>query len=62
MVDLYHRGFDHWADGKKRTHNGFMEMFDFAVASPDVGTAGMILWVSASCYRRLFAAAPVVLL
>ena len=62
MVDLYHRGFDHWADDNKRVHNGFIKMFAFAVAPPDVGTAGMIFRVSASCYRRLFAAVLVVLL
>lgn len=61
-MDLSRRGFDHWADNNEGTHNGFIELFAFAVASPDVGTVGMIFRVSASCYRRLFTATLVVLL
>ena len=61
-MDLSHFGFDHWADNNEGADNGFIELFDFAVASPDVGTAGMIFWVSTSCYRRLFAAVLVVVL
>lgn len=61
-MDLSRRGFDHWADNNEEAHDGFIELFEFAVASPDVGTAGIKFRVSASCYRRLFAALPVVLL
>lgn len=62
MADLSRRGFDHRTDNNDGAGNGFIELFEFAVASPDVGTAGMILRVSASCYRRLFAATLLVLL
>ncbi len=40
----------------------FIELLELAGVSPTVGTAGMIPRVSASCYRRLFAAVPVVFL
>lgn len=63
-LDLPRGGFDHRAKNKGGAHNGFIESFEFAVASPDVGTAGMIFRASASasCYRGLFAAVLFVLL
>ncbi len=42
------------------SQNGFIELLELARVSPTVGTAGMLSRVSASCYRRLFAAVPVV--
>ena len=60
-MDLSREGFGHWPDDNGGGHNGFIDLFDFAVASPDVGTAGMRFRVSTSCYRRLFAALLVVL-
>ena len=47
-------GFDHTADNNEKAHSDFIDLLEVAVISPDVGTAGMIFWVSASCYRRLF--------
>lgn len=62
MVILSRRGLGRWAYNNKGAHNGFIKLFAFAAASPDVGTVGMIFRVIASCYRRLFAATLVVLL
>lgn len=61
MVDWSRCDFDHWANHNEGTHNGFIEVLDLAVDSPDVDTAGMKFRVSASCYRRLFAMVPIVL-
>ena len=60
-MDLSRRGFKRRAGKNGGAHNGFIELFEFPVASPDVGTAGMIFRVSASCYRKLFAAVLLVL-
>lgn len=60
-LDLRRGGF-HRAKNNGGAHNGFTKLIEFAVASPDVGTAGMKTRVSASCYRRLFAAVLFVLL
>lgn len=62
MADLSRLGFDHWADNNEGVHNGFIELIAFAVAFPDVGTVEMTIRVSASCYRRLLAAALAALL
>ncbi len=62
MVNLARRGFNHRADNNEEAHNGFIGIFELAVTSPNVGTAGKIFRVSASCYRRLFAAVLGVLL
>ena len=42
--------------------NGFSGLFERAVTSPNVGTAGRIFRVSASYYRRLFATVLIALL
>ena len=61
MADSSRRESDHWADDNEGAHNGFIEVFPFPVASPEDGTTGLISRVSASCYRRLFAAVLVLL-
>ena len=60
MADLSRGGFDHLTDNDG-ADSGFIEFLKFAVASPDIGTAGIISRVSASYYRRLFAAALLVI-
>ena len=63
MVDFFRCCFDHKTKGSEEGNSLSIESFEIAVASPDVGTAGMRLRVSAcaSCYRRVFTAALVVL-
>ena len=53
MVALSCCGFDHTADNNEKAHSDFIDLLEVAVVSPDVGTAGMMFRVSASCYRRL---------
>ena len=48
-------GFDHTDRNDEGAHNGFIELFEYAATSPNVGTAGKIFRVSASYYPRLFA-------
>ena len=62
MVTLSYCGFDHTAENNEEAHSDFIGLLEAAVISPDVGTAGMIFRVIASCYRRLFAAVVVALL
>ena len=53
-MGLFCGHFDH-TDRNDGVHNGFIELFECATTSPNVGTAGKIFRVSASYYRRLFA-------
>lgn len=60
-MNLSFRGSDHTADKNAGANDGSIELFERAMASPDVDTARIIFRVSASCYRRLFGAVLVVL-
>ena len=48
-------GFDHRDRNDEGARNGFIELFEYAATSPNVGTAAKIFRVSASYYPRLFA-------
>ena len=60
-MNLPRRGFDHRTNNDEGDKNDFIDFFEIAATSPNVDTVGMLVQVSASCYRTVLAAVLVAL-